>query len=228
MQTSQYNILIVEDNASISQLIQKNLQTQNFFNIYTTSSVKQAKRLLNKTFFDVICLDIILPDGNGFQLCKDVKGDPHLKSTKIIIISRKVSINYRLEAFQHGADDYLPKPFFPDELNIRIKKLLGLLDTQVQYIKFKNLSLNPTQMRFMYEKYDLPLTNTELLILTYLFNHQGFANLEMLTHFLSSKKLKSVRSQSVVVSMQRLREKLKQATGNPFIKTKYGAGYYLM
>ena len=221
-----YNILIVEDNLHLSCLISQNLKKNPNYNIYTAHKIKQAERLINKIFFDLICLDIILPDGNGLKFCKEIKANPSLQDTKIIILTKKSDITSRVESFANGANDYLSKPFHPIELDIRIKNLIGLIKTKKE-IRYKNLCLDKTQMRLNYEKYNLPLTKTDLLILEYLFKHEGFANLDMLTQYISSKKFKNVSSKSVIVSIKRLKDKLVRNTGNPFIKTKYGGGYYL-
>jgi DNA-binding response OmpR family regulator len=224
--TETYNILIVEDNIDLSCLIAKNLKKNTNYNIYTAHKIKQAKKFVNKILFDLICLDIILPDGNGLKFCKEIKANPKTQDTKVLILTKKSDITSRLESFANGADDYLSKPFHPSELDIRIKNLIGLTKAK-QEIKYKNFYLDKGQMRLNYEKYNLPLTKTDILILEYLFKHEGFANLEMLTQYISSKKFKSINNKSVIVSIKRLKDKLERNTGNPFIKTKYGGGYYL-
>lgn len=224
---SEYKILVVEDNKKLSNLIVQILNKNPQYNAQSVNKLNQARKILKRWYFDLICLDIFLPDGNGIDLCKEIKKSNYHKNTKIIIISKKIQPQYTIEAFNFGADEYVTKPFHPQELEIRVKKQLGLIKNIEANIEFKNIKIDLVNMKFIYGKYELPLTKTEYLLLRYLFEHKGYANLDLLTHFLSSKKIKHVSDKSIVVSINRLRKKLEKSTGNPFIKTKYGAGYYL-
>jgi len=224
---TKHNILVIEDNATVSRLIYKILSKNKLYEIQVTDKIKWAKQALRKTYFDLICLDILLPDGNGLSLCKELREDEAYKNTKILIISQKKEVLNKIDAFEIGADEYLSKPFHPHELEIRVKKHLGLINSAKSRIEYKNLSLDIKNMTFLYEKYELPLTKTEFLFLRYLFEHEGYANLEILARFLSSKKFTTVNNKAVIVCVNRLRKKLRVNTGNPFIKTKYGTGYYI-
>ncbi len=226
-QNKTHNILIIEDNKKISGLIYKILNKNKLYEIQNVDKIKWARKAIKRTYFDLICLDILLPDGNGIDFCREIREKNYHENTKIIIISQKNEATSKVEAFQEGADEYIPKPFHPHELEIRVKKQLGLLKTKKKNIEYKNISLNPIRMLFIYEKYELPLTKTEYLLLKYLFEHDGYASLKVLSQFLSSKKFTYVNNKSVIVSINRLRKKLRINTGNPFIKTKYGTGYYL-
>jgi len=222
-----YNILIVEDSTTICNLIHKVLSKNKQYVIQKVDKIKWAKKALKKTYFDLICLDILLPDGNGINLCKTLREDSTYKNTKIIIISQITQAIDKVEAFKIGADEYIQKPFHPQELEIRIQKHLGLIDFKKPVLKYKNLKLDTVKMKFFHNNYEIHLTKTEFLIIKYFFQHGGFANLSSLTKFLSSKKITSVNNKSVIVSINRLKRKLNTNTGNPFIKTKYGIGYYI-
>jgi DNA-binding response OmpR family regulator len=222
-----YNVLIVEDNPTISQLIFTVISKNKQIQVQIADKIKWARQALQKTFFDLICLDILLPDGNGLEFFLELKNDPTFKDIKFIIISQKKSTHNIIEALELGVDDYLPKPFHPHELEVRVKKALGLVKKYKHEIKYKSFSLNQSQMILNYQKYNLPLTQTEFLLLQYLFEHEGFANLQVLAQYLSSKRFMSVNNKAVIVSIKRLRDKLRKNTGNPFIKTKYGVGYYI-
>ncbi len=222
-----YNILIVEDNETISTLIHDALSKNEKFNLKITDKIKWAKKALARRYFDVICLDIILPDGNGIDFCKEIKKQHCYKNTKIIIISKKTQACEKVTAFEIGADEYLAKPFHPHELEIRVKKQLGLIKTGMKDIKYKNFKLDPIHKKFIYEEYQLPLTETEFLLMKYLFEHDGIGQIDTLAQFLSSKKLKDVERHSIIVSIKRLKDKLERNTGIPFIKTRYQQGYYI-
>ncbi len=222
-----YNILVVEDNNTVSELICKALSKNKKYCVKVTDKIKWARKALTKKYFDLICLDIMLPDGNGIELCKELKKEHCYKNTKIIIISKKTQACEKVSAFEIGADEYLAKPFHPHELNIRIKKQLGLIRASKKDIEFKKFKLDPIHKKFLYEGYQLPLTETEFLLLKYLFEHNGIGQIDTLAQFISSKKLKDVERHSIIVSIKRLKDKLERNTGNPFIKTKYGHGYYI-
>ena len=88
---STYNILIVEDNITVSKLISNTLRKNTQYIIQRTDKIKWARRLTNKIHFDLICLDIILPDGSGIDFCKELKDDHEHKNTKIIMINFMLS-----------------------------------------------------------------------------------------------------------------------------------------
>lgn len=222
-----YNILIVEDDKVISELISQNLSKNKNYNVKTVDRIKYANKELNKKYFDLICLDIILPDGNGIEFCNKLKKEECYKNTKVIIISKIEEIAKKVSAFEIGADEYLTKPFHPNELEVRVKKQLGLIKCKKREIKFKNLKLDIIRRNFIYDRYQLPLTETEFLLLKYLFEHNGRGHIDTLAKFMSSKKLRDVERETIIVSIKRLKDKLEKNTGVPFIKTRYGQGYYL-
>lgn len=226
-ETLTHNILIVEDDKRMSHLIQRSLSENKQYEVQVADKIKWARQALEKTYFDLICLDLLLPDGHGINLCKEIKKNNEYKNTKIIIISKINQVINKVEAFKFGADEYLIKPFHPRELDIRVKKHLGLINSGKKDIKYKNLTLDIINMEFLHNNYEIPLTKTEFLLLRYLFEHEGFGNLDALTQYLSSKKFMDIGSKSVIVSINRLKKKLRTNTGNPFIKTKYGIGYYI-
>ena len=222
-----YNILIVEDNTTILNLIHKVLSKNKRYTVQKANKIKWAKQALKNTYFDLLCLDIILPDGNGINLCKELRQDNANKSTKIIIISQKTQAISKVEAFKTGVDEYIQKPFHPQELEIRIEKQLGLIKQNRSTMKYKNLSLDLVGMKLLNNEYEIPLTRNEFILIKYFFEHGGFANLDALTKYLSSKNYNPIDSKSVIVSISRLKRKLQKNTGNPLLKTKYGVGYYI-
>ena len=222
-----HNILIVEDNVEVANLIYSTLAKDSRYCIEIAHRINQAQKSINKKFFDLICLDIFLPDGNGIEFCKSLKENPDYKATKILIISNSRTLEYKTQAFENGSADYIYKPFHPKDIEIRVKHHLGIMEKPFPQINYKRFSLDTIRMLLVFQNYELPLTKTEFLILKYLFEHNGVAKTEVLSKFLSSKKFKNVENKSVIVSIKRLREKLKRNTGSPFIKTKYGVGYYV-
>ncbi len=222
-----HSILIVENNVGVANLIYSTLAKSKHYNIEIAHKISQAQKQINKKIFDLICLDIILPDGNGIDFCKSLKQNPDYRTTKVLIISNNKTTDYQIKAFENGSEDYILKPFHPTDLEIRVKHHLGIMQKPFPQISYKRFALDSIRMILIYQNYELPLTKTEFLILKYLFENDGIAKTDVLSKFLSSKKFKNIENKSVVVSVKRLREKLKRNTGCPFIKTKYGIGYYI-
>ncbi len=217
------DILIVEDDTKVLNLLEKHLSKN--FNIYTSSRIFDAKSILKRNHIDLLCLDLVLPDGSGMEFCKSIRKEyPDLK---IIILTKKTDLENRIKSFEFGADDYLAKPFFPDELEVRIKKLLSLLDNSENIIRRGRLTLNLNDLSISYEKSKAILTKAESYTIAYLLNNPGVKTPTQIAKYLSTKRGKLVTKSSVVVSLKRLRDKLKNTIGMGIIKTRYSKGYYI-
>ncbi len=221
-----YNILVIEDNVTVSKLICQTLRKNPNFNIQQVDKIKWARKAIKKTLFDLICLDILLPDENGLDFCKEIKKDENFKNTKIIVISQRTNTLTKIESFNIGADEYITKPFHPQELDIRVKKQLGLIERRSFNIKFRHFELETKGQVFKCEKYEIPLSTTEFLIMKHLFENNGCVKTDTLGRFLSSQKFLHINHKTVVVAMSRLKRKLRKNTGRSFIKNRYGVGYY--
>ncbi len=222
-----YNILILEDDSKLANLITQALRKEHCYRVYVTHSIKEAQKLLNSKYFDLICLDLLLPDGKGESLCKEIRKNPKFVLTKIVVISGKNSIHERVEILELDIDDYLPKPFYPRELRVRIKKLLGLTNPKLCKSKIGTLKLDCHKEVLNTQEEEIVLTKTEFLILKFIFEHNGFANRSLLLKFLSQKKKRSIDKTSLITSINRLQKKCKRKTGRTFLKNKYGVGYYI-
>jgi len=113
--------LIVEDNVPLSSALKRVIQKLSF-SISVTHTVRGAEKLLDTRLFDIVVLDRVLPDGDGVNLLSYIR--EHFPQTRVIILSTKMSVMERIFGLQHGADDYLPKPFSEEELCARIKALM--------------------------------------------------------------------------------------------------------
>ncbi|OGS48625.1 MAG: hypothetical protein A3J79_11045 [Elusimicrobia bacterium RIFOXYB2_FULL_62_6] len=122
-----YKLLIVEDDPSISKLL-----VQAFVNdgnqLFTAFSIKEARETLKKNRPDLLILDRMLPDGDGLELCSDIRKDPHYQSLPVLMLTCKAEINDKVLGLKLGADDYLPKPFDLAELKARVEALLRRTD----------------------------------------------------------------------------------------------------
>src|SRR3990167_5070933 len=116
-------ILIVEDDRNISKLVKYNLEKENCdCNVAVTG--EEALEILNKREINLIILDIMLPETDGFEVCRLIKQNENLRDIPIIMLTAKGEEVDRIVGFELGADDYIVKPFSPRELVLRVKAIL--------------------------------------------------------------------------------------------------------
>ncbi len=131
-----YSILVVDDHAQITTLLENMLSDK--YSIYKASNGKKALRILEDERIDLVISDILMPDMDGLTLCKKIKEDIQTSHIPVILLTAKVEIENRIEGLQVGADSYIPKPFHPEHLFVRIEKLLERME--IVRGKFKDLA----------------------------------------------------------------------------------------
>ncbi|MBN2547182.1 MAG: response regulator transcription factor [Spirochaetes bacterium] len=170
------NIILVEDNDSIRESVRSYLELENYkvFDFNKSSGVYEALEHKN---IDLIILDIMLPDENGFILAKKIRKK---FNTPIIFLTAKTSESDRITGFELGADDYVIKPFSPKELVLRVKSLLkrtNNITTTKSILKFSlkasKLLLNSETHQVILNDKEIYLTKSEWEILFYLANNHG-------------------------------------------------------
>ena len=114
-------ILVVEDEKSISTLIQYNLEKEGF-KVHTSETGEEGFEQIKKNLPDLVLLDWMLPDLSGIDICKQIKKDPKLKSIPVIMLTAKSEEADKIRGFETGADDYVTKPFSTKELILRIQE----------------------------------------------------------------------------------------------------------
>jgi len=124
------HILIVDDNELNLKLASKILEKEGY-RTSTALNGKEALEYANKTPPDLIILDVMMPDIDGYQLCQKIRETPNLSHIPVIMLTALSSVDDRLKAFEVGADDFLSKPFVPAELRARVKVLLRHLEKRV-------------------------------------------------------------------------------------------------
>ncbi|MEC4113461.1 response regulator transcription factor [Myroides pelagicus] len=221
-------ILIIEDEIQLSDAIEQSLKKQ----LYVTESASNFKEALHKVIsydYDCILLDIMLPDGNGIELLKQLKDIK--KDDSVIIISAKDSLDDKVLGLELGADDYLTKPFHLSELHARIKSVLRRRNQNgSNSIVLDNLELFPDDYKVTIDGKEIEVNNKEFALLHYLVINQN----RLLTKVAIAEKIwgdymDEVDSYDFVYSqIKNLRKKLKQNNAQPEIKSVYGMGYKLV
>ena len=167
-------ILLVEDEKNIRELVKLNLELEEY-EVQSLDSGKPVFDLLTNEHFDLIILDIMLPDINGLEICEQIRlSNPN---TPIIFVSAKDTSEDRIIGLRKGADDYLTKPFHLEELLLRIEKLLSRSNTelkeQIQSFQFGNNTINFQSFEAIVNGKKMVLTKKETMLLKMLIEREG-------------------------------------------------------
>ena len=216
------HILVVDDDDGIRNLVKKYLNENNFL-ITTASNAEEAKNKTSLIKFDLIVLDIMMPGKTGLEFTLENKKKIN---TPIILLTAKAQPNERIEGLEVGADDYLPKPFEPKELVLRIRNILDKTKNknQKKIIIFDNIKIDLNKLLIIKDKKELKINNTEKIILEKMINEPG----ETFSRDSIGKLIDLDKERSIDVIITRLRKKIELDPKNPkYLQTIRGAGYVL-
>jgi len=216
------HILVVDDDEGIRSLVKKYLNENNFL-VTTAENAEDASEIIKIIKFDLIILDIMMPGKNGLEFIQDHK---QKLDTPIILLTAKGETNERVEGLEIGADDYLPKPFEPKELILRIKNILKktIKTEQKRIIEFENVKINLNKLLIIKNDNEFKINNTEKTILEKMINNPGktFSREDI------GRLIDLNKERSIDVIITRLRKKIEIDPKNPkFLQTIRGEGYVL-
>ena len=216
------HILVVDDDDGIRSLVKKYLSENNFL-VSTAESAENASKKIKLIKFDLIILDIMMPGKSGLEFIKENK---RYLDTPIILLTAKGEPSERIEGLEIGADDYLPKPFEPKELILRIQNILNKTKKidQKRMIKFNDIVIDLNKLIILKNNKEYKINNTEKIILEKMINNPGktFAREDI------GVLIKLDKERSIDVIITRLRKKIEVDPKNPkFLQTIRGAGYVL-
>ena len=219
------SILIVDDDKRLRELLKDYLSEKNF-DIYLIEDFEEAKEILPIIKFDLIILDRMMPSGDGIDLIEFIKKN---FNSPIIMLTAMGSDKNKIDGFKFGANDYLSKPFEPEELYLRINNLLNLYnDSNVNklIVKFGKFEFNLDTLELKYEDDIVYLTESENELLVKLINKR---NEIVLREELADQDFDETELRKVDVRITRLRQKIETNAKQPqFIKTIRGKGYKLI
>jgi len=216
------HILVVDDDNGIRELVKQYLVENNYL-ITTANNAEDAKEKISIIKFDLIILDIMMPGKTGLEFTLENKDKIN---TPIILLTAKGEANERIEGLEVGADDYLPKPFEPKELILRIKNILNKTKNKIQkrIIEFDNIKINLNKSLIIQNKKEFKINNTEKIILEKMINAPG----QTFTRESIGKLINIDKERSIDVIITRLRKKIEIDAKNPkYLQTIRGAGYVL-
>ena len=161
-------IFIIEDEPSIIQLVQHNLEKEGFI-VSSSINGNNGLKELKKFEPNLLLLDWMLPDLSGIEICKNIRKDMKLKSLPIIMLTAKGEEEDKIKGLDSGVDDYLTKPFSFNELLARIKAVLRRSDPKIvsDYIEFDDLKLNRNERRVFRSDIEITLGPTEFRLLEF-------------------------------------------------------------
>ena len=165
------HILVVDDDDGIRSLVKKFLNENNYL-VTTANSAEDASDKIKIIKFDLIVLDIMMPGKNGLEFIEENKKN---LDTPIILLTAKGEAKERIEGLEVGADDYLPKPFEPKELILRIKNILDKTKKteQKRIIEFENVKIDLNKLLIIRDQIEFKINNTEKTILEKMINSPG-------------------------------------------------------
>ena len=216
------HILVVDDDDGIRSLVKQYLNENNFL-VTTSDSAEDAEKKILFIKFDLIVLDIMMTGRSGLEFIKDNK----LKiDTPIILLTAKGEAEDRVDGLEIGADDYLPKPFEPRELTLRIKNILNKTKTnnQKRIIEFDNIKIDLNKLLIIKNENEFKINNTEKIILEKMVNNPGktFSREDI------GRLIDLNKERSIDVIITRLRKKIEIDPKNPkYLQTLRGVGYVL-
>ena len=216
------HILVVDDDEGIRSLVKKYLNENNFL-VTTAKNAEDATEKIEIINFDMIILDIMMPGKSGLQFIKD---NTNKILTPIILLTAKGTADERVEGLEIGADDYLPKPFEPRELLLRIKNILKKTKDKnlKKVVQFSNIEIDLNKLIILKNKQEFKINVTEKIILEKMINNPGktFSRVDI------GKLINLDKERSVDVIITRLRKKIEIDPKNPkFLQTLRGSGYVL-
>ena len=216
------HILVVDDDDGIRSLVKQYLNENNFL-VTTSNSAENAEEKVSIIKFDLIILDVMMTGKSGLDFIRKNK----LKiDTPIILLTAKGEPQDRVGGLEIGADDYLPKPFEPKELILRIKNILNKTKktNQKRIIEFDNIKIDLNKLLIIKNENEFKINNTEKIILEKMINNPGktFSREDI------GRLIDLEKERSIDVIITRLRKKIETNPKNPkYLQTLRGVGYVL-
>jgi DNA-binding response OmpR family regulator len=222
-------IAVVDDEQDILELVSLHLQ-KNHFRVREFPNGSNFIKYLNSETPDLVVLDLMLPDADGFEICKYMKRKKNLSHIPIVMLTAKSEETDTVLGLELGADDYIRKPFSPNELIARVKTVLRRIESRQEVetpgkIRVGNISIDPDKHEVVVDGNKVELTSAEFRILQLLASEKGrvFSRGRILDHLWGNEKI--VVDRTIDVHIRHLRSKMGPAS--KFIKNVHGVGYKL-
>ena len=218
-----YKILVVDDEEDLCEILKFNLEIEGY-DVDTANSAEEALQM-NLANYNLLLLDVMMGEINGFKRASLLRKDEKLKHIPIIFLTAKDTEDDKLMGFNIGADDYISKPFSIREVIARVKAVLRRMTEKEppKILQFEKLHIDPVKKRAFIDNEELPLTKKEFEILSLLLSHPGqvFSREEILSKIWTDEVY--VLDRTIDVNITRLRKKI--GAYGKHIVTRLGYGY---
>ena len=222
-------VLIIEDEVAIAELEKDYLELSGFEVEIENDGMVGLKRALSEEF-DMYILDLMLPGVDGFEICKQIRGE---KNTPILMVSAKKDDIDKIRGLGLGADDYITKPFSPSELVARVKahlaryeRLISSSQQENEVIEIRGIRIDKTARRVWINGEETQFTTKEFDLLTFLAQNPNhvFTKEELFREIWDMESIGDIAT--VTVHIKKIREKIEMNTNKPqYIETIWGVGY---
>ncbi len=218
-------VLFIEDNLRLATIVRKSMEKENF-TIDAVGTVEDGSEALKSVDYDVVLLDLGLPDGDGLDLLKKMRAEKN--TTPVLILTARDGVNERVMGLNAGADDYLLKPFAVEELIARVRAILRRPEGGLGLnLTAGNISFDTTAREVCVDEKPIKISRREMTVLEQLMRRFG--------HVVAKDALENklygfgdeVSTNSVEAHISRLRKRLNQAEASVSIHTLRGVGYLL-
>lgn len=217
------HVLVVDDDRKIRSLLVQFMVEEGFF-VSAAEDAKQAREQMKKFEFDLLIVDVMMPGESGLSFTEKVKTT---HTTPVLMLTAMGEVEDRIKGLEHGADDYLPKPFEPRELLLRARKLIDRhrKNEPKDSVHFGPYQFNLKNHRLTKGQQSIALTTNEEQLLEILIAHKG----KPVSRETLAENCGGINERSVDVQMTRLRNKIESDPKQPmFIKTMRGKGYVFL
>ena len=222
MESFKSHILVIDDDEGIRSLL-KQFLNENGYLVNTASNAYEAQEKISIIKFDLLVLDIMMPGKSGLEFISENKNNLNVP---IILLTAKGEASERVEGLETGADDYLPKPFEPKELLLRINNILRKTQkiNLKHVIEFGSIKIDLNKLMIANQDSNFKINKTEKIILEKMINNPGkvFSRIDI------GNLIKIDKERSIDVIITRLRKKIETDPKNPkYLQTIRGTGYVL-
>ena len=221
------DIFLLEDDEAIGIGLTYSLENEGY-NVTLAKSVKEAEKIIDEKEFSLYILDLTLPDGSGYDVCKKIKAKGDLPVIFLTAYDDEVNV---IMGFELGADDYISKPFRVKELMLRIKSVMRRYSNETSdgIIKINNLKINTNEAKVYKNNEEIILTAMEYRLLLILLSNRGkVLSRTALLENIWDVAGDFVEDNTLTVYIKRLRDKIEEDPAKPeLIKTVRGLGYVI-
>ena len=221
-------ILVVDDEKKITRVLKAYLERENYF-VITAHDGPEALRLARTEEPDLIILDLMLPGLSGEEVCRELRREG--SRLPVLMLTAKSAMEERVYGLSIGADDYVVKPFSPQEIVARVKSILRRSDsdrgplTEIMTLAGGGLEIDTVAHNITWQKQRLELTPTEFKLLVHLARHPGrvYSRLQLAEAVFGYDSFAEERT--IDAHIKNLRHKMQEAGAPHLVKTVYGMGY---